>query len=81
MGEIHFDDTYLNQFGHFWALFGIFGVKMAQNGTRRVLEPRMAGTSWNKCWNRMVTIRNDHYNPFLAQKKANCGAQKVQKWH
>ena len=34
MGEIHFDDTYLNQFGHFWALFGTFWVKLFQNGQK-----------------------------------------------
>ena len=42
---------------------------MAPNGTQRALEPRMTGTTWNKCWNRMVTIRTDHYDPFLAQKR------------
>ena len=84
MSEIHIDDTYLNRFGQFWALLGSFGVKMFQNGQKWHLEGSRAQNGWNKlnkCWNRMVIIRTDHYDPFLAQKKANCGAQKVQKWH
>ena len=38
MSEIHFDDTYLNQFGHFGALLDSFGVKMFQNGQKWHLE-------------------------------------------
>ena len=48
MGEIHFDDTYLNQFGHFWALFGTFWVKMFQNGQKWHSEGSRAQNGWNK---------------------------------
>ena len=66
-----------------WSLWPLFGTKIGQlwypegpkmiqkwsiNASRRALEPRMAGTSWNKCWNR-ITIRTDDYDPFLAHKR------------
>ena len=66
-----------------WSLWPLFGTKIGQlwcpegpkmiqkwsiNASRRALEPRMAGTSWNKCWNR-ITIRTNDYDPFLAHKR------------
>ena len=54
---------------------------MAQNGTVGALEPRKAGTSWNKCWNRLLTIRTDHHKPFTAQEKAKFCVQKVPNGH
>ena len=54
--------------------------KLAKNGTVGALEPRKAGTSWNKCWNRLLTIRTDHHKPFTAQEKAKFCVQKVPKW-
>ena len=53
---------------------------MAQNSTVGALEPRKAGKSWNKCWNRLLTIRTDHHKPFTAQEKAKFCVQKVPKW-
>ena len=50
MGEIHCDDTYLNQFGHFLALFGIFGVKMAQNVTQSPEWLEQVGTNVGTGW-------------------------------
>ena len=62
-----------SQNGHYW-------LKMAQNDTFEALEPRKAGTSWNKYWNRLLTIKTDHYEPISAQGKAKFRVKKVQKW-
>ena len=48
MGEIHFDDTYLNQFGHFEPLLDSFGVKMFQNGQKWHSEGSRVQNGWNK---------------------------------
>ena len=44
------------------------------------VEPRKAGTSWNKYWNRLLTIKTDHYEPISAQGKAKFRVKKVRKW-
>ena len=51
MGEIHFDDTYLNQFGHFGALLDFWGQnvpKWPKMALRRLEQVETnVGTGWS----------------------------------